>query len=80
MCSFHCYEDLPTCGEGGSALSTVGLTFEQKPVSVLMWTSTGFLMEIIIRDEILLGLKCATAGSTDCKCIERSNAQAHLPL
>jgi hypothetical protein len=37
-------------------------------------------MEIIILKERLLGLKRATAGSTDRKCIERSNDQAPQPL
>jgi len=37
-------------------------------------------MEIIILKKMLPGLKRATVGSTDCKCIERSNDQAHLPL
>ena len=27
MCSFHCYEDLPTCGEGGCL--SVELKFKQ---------------------------------------------------
>jgi hypothetical protein len=42
------------------ALSTVGKMFEQKPVSILHWISTGFLMEIRILLEILLSLKLGT--------------------
>jgi hypothetical protein len=37
-------------------------------------------MEIILLKELLLGLKRETVDTSDRKCIERSNDQAHLPL
>ena len=54
--------------------------FEQMPVSSFTWKSTGFLVEIIILKEILLGLKRETVGSTDREGIERPNDQVHLQL
>ncbi len=62
------------------SLPTVSIIINKSLYSSFIWTSTGFLMEILILKEILLGLKRATAGTTDRKCIERSNDQTHLPL
>ena len=79
MCGFRCYEDLTTCGEGGSP--TRGeYNINKSLYPSFIWTSTGFLIEIIILKEILLGLMRAIVDCTDPKCIERSNDQAHLRL
>ncbi len=45
-----------------------------------IWTSAGFLLEILILKGILLGLNHATMESTNRKWFERFNDQTHLPL
>ena len=72
-------EAMVLSAERVGCLSTVSIIIDKSLYPSFIWTSTGFLMEIIILKQILLGLKRATVGSTR-KCIERSNDQAHLLL